>query len=107
MTANLHGRGASGEPPEDIPQRELRNDIARVLREAEAGKSFRVTVAGRPVAELGPMRPALRGTPAHLAIEFIREARANSDPDFWNDVRPNGPEAPEEDVWERYGTPDT
>jgi prevent-host-death family protein len=37
-----------------IPQRELRNDVARVLREAEAGAEFEVTVRGRPVAHLGP-----------------------------------------------------
>jgi prevent-host-death family protein len=38
-----------------IPQRELRNDIAAVLREAEAGTEFTVTVRGRPVAKLGPV----------------------------------------------------
>lgn len=37
-----------------IPQRELRNNIARVLREAEAGETFTVTVHGRPVARLVP-----------------------------------------------------
>lgn len=37
-----------------IPQRELRNDVARVLREAEAGTEFTVTVRGRSVARLGP-----------------------------------------------------
>ncbi len=41
-------------PQRTIPQRELRNDIARVLREAEAGTEFTVTVRGRPVARLGP-----------------------------------------------------
>ena len=37
-----------------IPQRELRNNIAAVLRAAEAGETFTVTVRGRPVARLGP-----------------------------------------------------
>jgi prevent-host-death family protein len=37
-----------------IPQRELRNDISRILREVEAGERFRVTVNGRPVADLIP-----------------------------------------------------
>lgn len=37
-----------------IPQRELRNNIASVLRAAEAGETFTVTVRGRPVARLGP-----------------------------------------------------
>jgi prevent-host-death family protein len=38
-----------------IPQRELRNNVAGVLREAEAGTVFTVTVRGRPVASLGPV----------------------------------------------------
>lgn len=37
-----------------IPQRELRNNIAEVLRNAEAGTEFTITVRGRPVARLGP-----------------------------------------------------
>jgi prevent-host-death family protein len=37
-----------------IPQKELRNSVAEVLRRAEAGERFTITVAGRPVAELGP-----------------------------------------------------
>lgn len=37
-----------------IPQRELRNNIGAVLRAAEAGETFTVTVRGRPVARLGP-----------------------------------------------------
>jgi prevent-host-death family protein len=42
----------------EIAQRELRNDVARVLREAEAGATFTITVRGRPVARLGPLRTA-------------------------------------------------
>lgn len=37
-----------------IPQKELRNNIAEVLRRAEAGEEFTITVSGRPVAHLGP-----------------------------------------------------
>ncbi|HWH09632.1 MAG TPA: type II toxin-antitoxin system prevent-host-death family antitoxin [Solirubrobacteraceae bacterium] len=37
-----------------IPQKELRNSVGEVLRRAEAGEQFTITVAGRPVAELGP-----------------------------------------------------
>ncbi len=40
-----------------IPQKELRNNVGEVLRRAEAGEEFTVTVAGRPVARLGPVRP--------------------------------------------------
>jgi len=37
-----------------IPQKTLRNEIGEILRRAEAGERFTITVAGRPVAELGP-----------------------------------------------------
>jgi prevent-host-death family protein len=37
-----------------IAQKELRNNVSDVLRRAEAGEEFTITVAGRPVAHLGP-----------------------------------------------------
>jgi prevent-host-death family protein len=40
---------------EVIPQRELRNNVSGVLRRVEAGDTFRVTVNGREVAQLGPI----------------------------------------------------
>ena len=40
-----------------IPQKELRNNVGDVLRRAERGEELTVTVAGRPVARLGPVRP--------------------------------------------------
>lgn len=40
-----------------IAQKELRNNVGEVLRRAEAGERFTVTVAGRPVAQLGPATP--------------------------------------------------
>lgn len=39
-----------------IPQKELRNDVAKVLRRAEAGEEITITVSGRPVAMLGPVK---------------------------------------------------
>ena len=39
----------------DIPARELRNDVSAVLRRVERGERLRVTVSGRPVAELLPL----------------------------------------------------
>jgi prevent-host-death family protein len=39
----------------DIPARELRNDVSAVLRRVERGERLRVTVRGRPVAELVPL----------------------------------------------------
>jgi prevent-host-death family protein len=41
---------------ETIPQKELRNNISDVLRRAEAGEEITITVSGRPVARLGPVR---------------------------------------------------
>jgi prevent-host-death family protein len=48
-----------------IPQRELRNQAGAVLRRAERGERFTITVDGRPVAELGPLPGAQE--PATLA----------------------------------------
>jgi prevent-host-death family protein len=39
-----------------IPQKDLRNNSGEILRRAEAGEHFTITVSGRPVAELGPAR---------------------------------------------------
>lgn len=51
-----------------IPQRELRNNIGAVLREAEAGTEFTITVHGRTVARLGPPdRPRVRRVDVDLA----------------------------------------
>ena len=44
-----------------IPQRELRNNVSAVLRAAESGETFTVTVRGRPVARLIP--PGIVGRP--------------------------------------------
>jgi prevent-host-death family protein len=70
-----------------IPQKELRNNVADVLRRAEAGEQFTITVAGRPVAQLGPAAkrrwvtgPALAGifeTPApHTLAEDLGQIPA-------------------------------
>lgn len=61
-----------------IPQRELRNNIGEVLRRAEAGEEFTITVSGRPAAHLGPPArqqwvagPALRAIWATPAPETL------------------------------------
>ena len=38
----------------DVPQRELRNNTAALLRRVESGERVRITVHGHPVAELVP-----------------------------------------------------
>lgn len=39
----------------DVAAGELRNHVSAVLRRVEAGERMRVTVSGRPVAELVPL----------------------------------------------------
>ncbi len=39
-----------------IPIRTLRNQVSKVIRDAEKGERIIVTVDGRPTAELGPVQ---------------------------------------------------
>lgn len=55
-------------PDTTIPQRELRNNISAVLRAAEAGETFTVTVRGRPVARVVPP-----GDPDQPRVDVDRE----------------------------------
>jgi prevent-host-death family protein len=57
-----------------IPQKELRNQVAEILRRAEAGEQFTITVAGRPVAELGPTSKRRWVSGAGLAQVFATPA---------------------------------
>ncbi len=57
-----------------IPQKELRNNVAEVLRRAEAGEAFTITVAGRPVARLGPTAKRRWASGAALAGVFATPA---------------------------------
>jgi len=82
-----------------IPQRELRNNIAAVLRAAEAGESFTVTVRGRPVARLVPP-----GEPAEPRVDVDRATirRILSDPiDATLAAELDAAEAPVRDPWSR------
>jgi prevent-host-death family protein len=49
-----------------IPQKELRNNVGEVLRRAEAGEEFTITVSGRQVAQLGPVRARTWVSASHL-----------------------------------------
>jgi len=72
------------EPIREIPQRELRNDAGRVLREVAAGRSYRVTVDGRPVADLVPIEGRRRFVPRTDIESIVRQAPL--DPAFAADV---------------------
>ena len=68
----------------EIPQRELRNNVAAVLREVEAGERLRVTVRGRAVAELVPITSRKRGFSPGEVVRVVAEAPL--DPGFAADV---------------------
>jgi prevent-host-death family protein len=70
-----------------IPHRVLRNESGRVLREAEAGERFIVTVDGRPVATVAPVERR-----AFVPIRDLRTALAPTRPDrrFLRDARALG-----------------
>jgi prevent-host-death family protein len=68
-----------------IPQGKLRNEIAAVLRRAERGERFTVTVAGRAVAELGPLPGARSLAPPGRLAAILAESPP--DPGFAEDLR--------------------
>jgi prevent-host-death family protein len=58
-----------------IAQRELRNHISQVLREVEAGEVVRITVDGRPVADLVPIGETRRTfVPRQRVLEIIGQS---------------------------------
>ncbi len=61
--------------------RELRNDVAAVVRRAAAGERVVITVDGRPVAQLGPLEPTGAPTLDDLvASGHVRAARRTPPP---------------------------
>jgi len=84
-----------------IPQRELRNRIGEILREAEAGKEFTITVRGRPVATLGPAAGNERRR-VNVPADVLRAKLADTpvDDDLAADIaRLRELEDPEKDPW--------
>lgn len=71
-------------PDREIPQRELRNDIGKVLQQVAAGRSLRVTVRGRPVADLVPVSKARWFVPRSEFESILVED--SLDPGFVDDV---------------------
>jgi prevent-host-death family protein len=79
-----------------IPQRTLRNDSGELLRRAEAGERFIITVNGRPAAVLGPYERR-----QWVAAQSIRDLLATpTDPTLLDDLRQLEPELPV-DPWRR------
>lgn len=78
----------------EIPQRELRNHTADVLREVEAGTTIRITVNGRGVADLTPIRRRSR----FVGADVLDRLYALSTDPTWSDdlaeLRADEPEDP-------------
>jgi prevent-host-death family protein len=63
----------------EVPQRELRNNTADLLRRVEAGEQLRITVHGHPVAELVPIDRAQQFVPYDELVKGLRGAMLADD----------------------------
>lgn len=63
----------------DVPQRQLRNETAALLRRVEGGERLRVTVHGHPVAELVPVPQAASFVPAEELVDGLGGLLATDD----------------------------
>jgi prevent-host-death family protein len=66
----------------DVGLREVRQNASDLVRRAQAGERLTITVAGRPAAVLGPVRPRAWRRWADLADVFAQPADAD-----WADDR--------------------
>ena len=84
-------------PDRTIPQRELRNDIGKVLREVGSGKTIRITVDGRPVADLSPVADRRVGVPWAEIVRMVEQTPV--DPGYGRDASIDEP-ITSEDPWQ-------
>jgi prevent-host-death family protein len=81
-----------------IAQRELRNHSGEILRQAEGGHQFTITVDGRPVAVLGPYQKR-QWVPKAEILKVLRSQPP--DPAFFDDLREMGGTLEDlEDPWQ-------
>jgi len=75
----------------EVASRELRNDTAGLLRRVEAGEEVTITVRGRPVAVLSPVREA---RPKWIGRnEFLRRLEGRqADPGLAEELREMNPD---------------
>jgi prevent-host-death family protein len=64
----------------DVPQRELRNNTASLLRRVEAGERLRITVHGHPIAELVPVDRAPEFVPFSELVAGLHGLMRPDDP---------------------------
>jgi prevent-host-death family protein len=83
-----------------IPQRELRNNVGEILRAAEAGTEFTITVRGRPVAKLGPADSGRRRVDVPASALRTKLVETPVDDQFATDIkRLRQLETPVDDPW--------
>jgi prevent-host-death family protein len=66
-----------------IAQRELRNHSGEILRQAESGQQFAITVDGRPVAVLSPYQKG-QWVPKAEVLKILNSQPP--DPTFFEDL---------------------
>lgn len=88
----------------DVPQRELRNRTADLLRRVEAGERLRITVHGHPVAELVPLErePPRRFVPLSKFEEFSGALTPEQGRAWIKEIREIRNESPARDPFEKY-----
>lgn len=70
---------------ETVASRDLRNDTAGVLRRVESGERVTITVNGRPVAEIVPLRRTRRSWISRDEL-VARLSTAQADPGLRDDL---------------------
>jgi prevent-host-death family protein len=88
---------ATGPARDRIGVRELRNQVAAVLRRAETGERIIVTIDGRPVAQIGPLSPDSSPTIDDLVAAGLARPPRRHD-------RPEPPEPVDPPIDARSGT---
>lgn len=64
----------------EVASRELRNNVAGVLRRAQAGEQIVITTRGKPVASLNPIeRPRRRWLARTELVQRLKVAQADPD----------------------------
>lgn len=89
----------------DVPQRELRNRTADLLRRVEAGERLRITVHGHPVAELVPIeeeRYPRRFVPMKKFEELAGALTPEQGRAWIEEIREIRSESPVRDPFEKY-----